>query len=178
MKLIGKLKEYLYTDTDIVLSIILPKKFYLQAQKIPQDKLLDIDIGVRTGQRTLRQNRALWALISEITAAENGGLKPREYVNDTYVQLIEEANINVEYWEGLEEMIDVLQGDDNKKPYRVVKVVEHRKSAKGVDTVLLACYKGTSRFNTKEMNDLIDITLDRGREHGIDLLVYEEDLRR
>ena len=61
--------------------------------------------------------------------------------------------------------------------FRVVEEVERRTSAKGKETVLYACYPGTSQFSKKEMADFIEVLIIRAYNEGLDILQYEDLLK-
>lgn len=109
--------------------------------------------------RTLRQNRYLWALIGEICKSENGSLRDEEEV---YCTLLQMAGAKYETVIIPETALEGFRGK-----WRDVKVVG-RQMVNHVPYVTLHAFYGSSTMNTREMNDLIDVTLSYAYELGID----------
>lgn len=170
MKLIGNFKETLYTDDDVILSFSVPKKYYPRLQKLPKDRLLTLEVDERTAQRSLRQNRALWALLSEIAYQENNR-KDKTLVDDLYKEMIVEANIHVSYMK-----VDIAALNILQSAFRVVDILETSEH-NGISYISCNLYKGSSNFDTKEMTDFIEVVLDRGSRYDINILYYEDELK-
>ena len=116
--------------------------------------------------KTNQQNRYLWKLISEITKA----LHDNDDMN-TYITLLERANVKYDYVMGLPEIEDKL-----KQSFRAVKITRYEEY-KGKKLAVYKCYLGVSKFEKKEMMELIDRTLDLAVECGIDIKNYERVLK-
>ncbi|WZU00642.1 recombination protein NinB [Erysipelothrix sp. D19-032] len=139
-------------------------------QKLPKDKLLTLVVDERTSQRSLRQNRALWALLSEIAYQENNR-KDKTLVDDLYKEMIVEANIHVSYMK-----VDIAKIRHIARCIQScghIRNVEHN----GISYISCNLYKGSSNFDTKEMTDFIEVVLERGSRYDINILYYEDELK-
>lgn len=112
------------------------------------------------GDRTLRQNRYLWALIGEIAKAENGDLRDEEEIYCTLLQMSGAKYETVYFPEASLEGIRSL--------VRHVKVLD-RQVVNHQAFVTARLFYGSSKMNTKEMNELIDTAQRYACELGIDL---------
>lgn len=121
----------------------------------------EIDIKVHRDKRTQAQNRYLWELIGQIAMKENGNKADAENI---YMQLLEQAGAKCEYLEMLEEAVDRFT---QLAQIRFAKIVE-RRIRNGMNTVMLKCFYGSSKMDTKEMGILIDKTIERAEADGID----------
>ncbi len=133
-----------------------------------KDEELSVEIKKYRSNRSLRQNALLWKLIHEIDRVENGR-NSEEGEMSIYCNLIKMAKVKTVFLETVEEAKSMLEDT-----FRVVKERERRESKKGTTTVLYECYIGTSKFDTKEMTDFIEITLDYASKIGVNLIGYEE----
>ena len=155
-----KFDRVLKDGAQSIISFIVPT---YQLTEIDKTKEFKLELTELKSKRSVFQNRKMWALIHEIAYHE--GLTD----NDVYCQIIEMANLRVEYLQVLPEAIDSL-----KKVFRVVKEVEERTSDKGKLMKVIQCYYGTSTFDTKEMSEFIDRLLDYASQIGIDVREYRE----
>ena len=110
--------------------------------------------------------------MNEIDKKENG-LASENGVNDIYMNLIKMARIEVEYWQGLEEMKKALQGGR----YRVVEIVEKRLNDNDVETCVFACYIGSSNFDKKQLSDFVETILHYAGRIGLEITYYSNGLR-
>jgi hypothetical protein len=124
------------------------------------DKVLTLDVKEEKSKRSLQQNRLFWELCDRLTEATTGKRR-QEDVDDMYISLLSSANAKAIYFEALPEAEENL-----KRYFRVVKKVDERES-KGVKTAVFKCYEGSSSFDTQQMNELIDLALDKLHELGI-----------
>lgn len=171
MKLIAKYLRHAFTQSgDIELTFSVGKSFNRAINQLNQERLLDVSINDKKSQRSLNQNAYLWALIHEIDLFENGRVS-KESEMELYKKLISLAHVKIEYWQGLEAMKPSLENF-----YRVIEVAERRSSDKA-DTVMLACFRGSSHFSKEEMIDFIDATLDYATKLGMDITYYEKELK-
>ena len=127
---------------------------------------IDIKASEHKSERSLAQNKMLWALCEKIAIATSG-VKWKDEVEECYCNLIESANIKSEFYVALPEAKQELE-----EQYRVVKEIGKRKivdprTNKETDGSLFVCYRGSSSFNTKQMTGLIDLALHRCSELGI-----------
>lgn len=124
-----------------------------------EDGVYNVTLKEKKEDRTLRQNRYLWALIGEICKKENGDLRNEEEV---YCTLLQMAGAKYETIIIPEEAVERFRG-----LYRDIKVigrqvVNHRSFA------VLHVFYGSSKMNTKEMNELLDTAIRYANELGID----------
>ncbi len=126
--------------------------------KLDRDKSYTVEIKELKNKRTLRQNAYMWKLIHEISKKWN--------VDDmeVYIQALEEANTKSEYVLGLETIESEL-----KKNFRAVKVVRPE-IYKGKKMIVYKCFIGSSKMNTKEMSELLEIILKWASQLGIPTL--------
>lgn len=73
---------------------------------------------------------------------------------ELYAKMLEKSGAKHEYLMGLPETIPELL-----KVFRAVRIVEYR-DYNGKQLALMKCFYGSSKMNTKEMNNLIDTILD------------------
>ena len=95
--------------------------------------------------RTLEQNNLLWAIISDIDKGLNA--IPTETGRwDIYTIGIEELGVEYEDYKLPRQSVDMV-----RKAFRKCRVIEEY----GND-VVLRCFVGSSKFNKKQMGELID----------------------
>lgn len=128
---------------------------------LDQEKRYEVDIKEYKSKRTLQQNSYLWALITEITKAQNGGIANQDNITVTYCNLLEKANAKFEF---------ILCSPDAikefKKRFRAIRI-NGTIIIKNVEYTQLQVFYGSSTMNTKEMSQLIDTTLDYAYEVGV-----------
>ena len=139
IKIYGKVKE------------IIPKLFELD-----QTKEYLMELKEPRSKRTLEQNKLLWVLIHKIAKETYND----EY--DVYCSLLERANALSDYVITAMNMQDTL-----RKSFRGVKFVRMQE-VNGKDCFVYKVYLGSSKMNTSEMNELIEITMQVCSELGID----------
>ncbi|QIK70865.1 hypothetical protein G7062_11410 [Erysipelothrix sp. HDW6C] len=169
MKLIGKLRDFFFTDKDIVVTFTIGRQYWKSLNKIDKERLLDISINDKKSQRTLEQNRMIWALIHEIDKHENGSTDKGSEM-ELYKNLIKNARIQIDYLQGLEQTKESLS-----KVYRVVEIIERRTTDKA-DTVVFGCYRGTSQFDKEEMSIFIEVVLSYAEQIGLGTTYYVDEL--
>lgn len=121
----------------------------------------ELDIKERRNNRTLAQNRYLWELIGQISMKENGNKADTEEI---YMQLLESAGAKCEFFEITEEAVNRFAKLADIKFLRIVQ----RRFRNGTHTVMCKCFYGSSKMDTKEMGILIDKTIERAEQDGID----------
>ena len=171
MKIIGKLRDYFFTDKNIIVQFEVPKHYLRSINRIDKERLLQIDIQDKKSQRTLQQNAYIWALMTEIDKKENR-YADKDSLMDLYKNLIKMARVRIDYLQGIPQALEMLQD-----AFRVVEVIESRTSEKGVETHLFACYRGTSQFSKEEMSDFVEVILQYAQNTGIEIAFYERELR-
>lgn len=130
---------------------------------------LELTLELKAGKdRTLSQNSLLWAIIGEIDRKQNGR-RSEDGSTTIYCQLIKMARIKPEYMLALEEALPSL-----KKAFRVV-LERGKRTLNGKEMTVFECFLGSSDFDTKEMSDLIETTLDFAEKTGIDTAYYRDE---
>lgn len=139
MKTAGRVKEII---TDLL--------------KLDMDKFYVCEIKEPKSKRSLEQNRLLWKLI-HLIAKET-------YQDDfeVYCAVLERADALSDYVITAVDMADAL-----RKAFRGVKFIRMQE-VNGKDCFVFKVYLGSSKMNTAEMNELIEITMQVASELGID----------
>lgn len=169
MKLKGKLKNISYNKFGKPL-ITLELERYLDVNRIndlPEEELLNINLSNAKDSRTLRQNNLLWAIISDIDKKING--IPSEVTRwELYIQGIEEVGAEFEDVIIPRKSLKIFKG-----AFRAYKVLQEQG-----DKILLRCFIGSSKFDTKQMGDLIDYFIKKASELGITIVDYRLEYAR
>jgi hypothetical protein len=105
----------------------------------------------------------LWGIITNISDQVNNSHREEDLLN-IYSTLLQRANIKREYIRTLPQAKHIL--DDSFRA--VLEVPNSRRIENGKETVGYWVYYGSSKFNTKEMTELIEIALDLASELGVD----------
>ena len=124
------------------------------------EKKLEVETKIHKSQRSLEQNRLLWALLGKMANALSGN-KRKVSTEECYCVMLEEANVSYDYLLALPEAESLL-----KKTFRVVRKVDER-IVNGKKLNMYQYFIGSSKFNTQEMTELIEATLDKLAELGI-----------
>lgn len=112
-------------------------------------------------KRTLNQNALLWALLTEYANGLNGGRTGGITPEELYYRMISKYG-TAEFILALDEAESTL-----KKTFRVVKRIDKRTVGEK-ELTIFKCYCGSSKYDTKEMANLIDGVLDELAQAGID----------
>ena len=139
MKTAGKIKDII---TDLLKLDM--EKFYICEIKEPKSK------------RSLEQNKLLWKLIHRIAK------ETYQNDDDVYCAVLERADALSDYVITATDMGEAL-----RKTFRGVKFVRMQE-VNGKDCYIFKVYLGSSKMNTSEMNELIEITMQVCAELGID----------
>ena len=139
MKTAGKIKEII---TDLL--------------KLDMDKTYICEIKEPKSQRSLEQNRLLWKLIHLIAK------ETYQDDMDVYCAMLERADALSDYVITAMDMQDTL-----RKSFRGVKFIRMQE-VNGKDCFVYKVYLGSSKMNTAEMTELIEITMQVCGELGID----------
>ena len=113
---------------------------------IETEKFYNLTLKQYKNSRSLEQNALMWELITQIANATQGSDKW-----DIYVSGLEQANAEYEYLACLPETEDSL-----KRVFRAIKPVGVMPTPKGKQMTVYKCYTGSSKYNSKEMTDLIN----------------------
>lgn len=129
-----------------------------------KDKEVSATLKEFKTSRSIEQNEMLWGIISNISQEVNGSRREQDLMT-IYRDVLLRANVKREYIRTLDEARSILE-----QHFRaVMEVPNSRKIENGKETVGFWVYYGSSKFNTKEMTDLIDTALDMAHEIGIEL---------
>lgn len=139
MKTAGKIKEII---TDLL--------------KLDMEKTYICEIKEPKSKRSLEQNKLLWKLIHKIAK--------ETYQDDmtVYCAVLERADALSDYVITALDMEEAL-----RKSFRGVKFIRMQE-VNGKDCFVYKVFLGSSKMNTKEMTELIDITMQVCGELGID----------
>lgn len=116
---------------------------------------LEIEVKPYKSKRSLEQNRLLWALLEKMAKAVSG-------VNSTitreecYCTMLEEAGIKYDYLLALPETEKEL-----RKSFRALRNMGIKREVNGKTLTMYQYFIGSSKFNTKEMTDLIEAVLNK-----------------
>lgn len=134
---------------------------------LEKDEKLKIKISRQGSHRTLYQNNLMWGIIAEIDRVENG-IPSEDGRWDIYTLGIE--NMGIEYEDYLipKEALKAI-----RKGFRATRVVEEYE-----DKYQVRCFIGSSRFNKKQMGELIDYFLRYAQELEIPLIDYRAEYNR
>lgn len=117
-----------------------------ELDKLEKDKQYQVEIKEPRSKRSLEQNRLLWKLIHKI-AKETG-----QTDNEVYCTALERADALSDY------VITAYDIEDSlRKSFRGVQFVRMQE-VNDKDCYIYKVYIGSSKMNTKEMNELLEIT--------------------
>ena len=139
MKTVGKIKDII---TDLL--------------KLDMDKIYVCEIKEHKSKRSLEQNKLLWKLIHRIAK------ETYQDDIDVYCAVLERADALSDYVITATDMCDAL-----RKTFRGVRFMRMQE-VNGKDCFVFKVYLGSSKMNTAEMTELIDITMQVCSELGID----------
>ena len=128
-----------------------------------KDKKVKAILKEAKSNRSIEQNEMLWGIIRQISDKVNHSHREEDLIN-IYSTLLQRANIKREYVRVLPKAVHIL-----KDSFRaVMEVPNSKRTENGKETVGYWVYYGSSKFNTKEMSELIELALDLATEVGID----------
>lgn len=134
---------------------------------LDSDKDYKLEITEIKSKRSLRQNALMWTVIHKI--ATKIGMTDDE----VYCNIIEMANLKAVYLQTVPmAKVDLL------KVFRVVQEAEThiRTSENGIETQVYKCYYGTSKYDTSEMNEIIEQTLAYAHKCEVDVREFENTI--
>ena len=116
---------------------------------------------LRKNKRTIEQNALMWRLLTIYADAINGGRKGGTTPEEIYMKMLSKYGV-AEFLMVLPEAEPTL-----KDVFRVVVKVDTR-LYNGVEMNIYKCYYGSSKYDTKEMSELIEGIFDELAMIGID----------
>ena len=137
------------------------KEIIPELLKLDMDKVFTVEIKEPKSKRSLEQNKMLWQLIHSI--AKNQHQDDME----VYCALLERADALSDYIITAYDMEDEL-----RKCFRGVRFIR-KQEVNGKECNIYKVYIGSSKMNTKEMTELLDITLQMCAELGIPTEMYD-----
>lgn len=132
----------------------------LGAKKGKIETKLDVDIKPYKSKRSIEQNAALWWILGKLAEGMSGS-KNKVSTEEAYCIMLEQANIEYDYMLALPEAEPML-----RKTFRVIRKRDERE-VNGKKLNMYQYFIGSSKFNTKQMYDLITDTLAMLDELGI-----------
>lgn len=151
MKVIGEVKtigDSIMIHADNLLENLEDGKYTVELKKYRKGRSLD-------------QNAYFWKLVGEIAKKEDGDLRNKDAL---YLHLLKMAGAKYEVLYLQEEALNSLLEFDVIKNCSIV----NRKVINNVSMVTAYVFYGSSRFDTKEMSDLIDTALRYASEVGVE----------
>lgn len=139
------------------------KELIPKLMEYDMDKVYEIHIKEPRNQRTLRQNKMLWKLIHAIAKATGHD------DNEIYCSLLEKADALSDYIITATEMEDAL-----RKAFRGVMFMRTQE-VNNKECYVYKVYLGSSKMNTKEMTELLDMAIRIATEYGVNYDYYEVD---
>ena len=123
--------------------------------KLEMDKLYICEVKAPKSKRSLQQNKLLWKLIHSIAKTT--------YQDDmeVYCAILERADALSDYVITATDMETAL-----RKSFRGVKFIRMQE-VNGKECYVYKVYIGSSKMDTKEMTELLDITLQICGELGV-----------
>lgn len=132
------------------------KDIITELLKLDMDKTYICEIKEPKSKRSLEQNKLLWSLIHRIAK------ETYQDDMDVYCAVLERADALSDYVITAVDMQDTL-----RKSFRGVKFIRMQE-VNGKDCYVFKVYLGSSKMNTAEMTELIEITMQVASELGID----------
>lgn len=132
------------------------KEIINELLKLDMDKFYICEIKEPKSKRSLEQNKLLWKLIHRIAK------ETYQDDMDVYCGVLERADALSDYVITAVDMEEAL-----RKSFRGVKFIRMQE-VNGKECFVYKVYLGSSKMDTKEMNELIEITMQVCSEYGID----------
>lgn len=131
-------------------------------QEISHIEKYEITIKQHKESRSIKQNKLLWAIIERISDEVNGSHREDDIWN-VYKELLRRANVKYEIVAAERKAKVILE-----QHFRYVEELPNSMvTEKGKTLIAFRCYIGSSKFNTKEMTELIEAVKDYAAEYGI-----------
>ncbi len=123
------------------------KEIATKIMKLDLNKIYIVEINEQKSHRTLKQNKMLWKIIHLIAKQQ------KQSDMEIYCTLLERADAKSDYILAKAETEDSL-----RKIFRGVKFIRQQE----IDNEIFNVYKvflGSSKMTSKEMNELLEITI-------------------
>ena len=132
-----------------------------QLLKLDADKLYVCEVKEPKSKRSLQQNKMLWQIIHSIAKEQHQGDM------EVYCALLERADALSDSIITAYEMEDEL-----RKCFRGVRFIR-KQEVNGKECNIYKVYIGSSKMDTKEMTELLDIAIQLCAELGIQMELYD-----
>ena len=169
MKLVIDKIQKLYSDNGIVINLTIPKEFTRYAEMSLaelKDKKLTVELKEYRNARSLTQNAYLWELLTELSIAYSGS-KEKRVVEAIYCSMLEEAQAEYTYIKAIPAVEDSL-----RKSFRAIRKMGEREdtnpNGQKVKVNIYQVFTGSSKYDTKQMNILIETVQHKLTELGVD----------
>jgi len=137
--------------------------------------MLDVTVKAHKENRSTRQNSMLWALITKISDNVNASHREEDTFK-VYCDLLVKANVEYVFLAVEAKARPLLE-----KQFRVVQEIPSQvQTTKGRTLQGYKCFIGSSKFNSKEMTELIELALDMAHEVGVvdsEILAIESEYK-
>jgi len=153
-------------ETEITLTIRDSYKHLIK--DLNKDELYSIVITKARDKRTEQQNKYMWALIGEIDKARNGERSNDDY--DIYLEALVRAGAKFTHLLVEPQAVPML-----RERFRAIQLARRIQVGEKIFCDY-KCYDGSSKFDTKEMHDLIETILDMASECGLDIVYWKDVL--
>ena len=137
------------------------KEIIPELLKLDMDKLFVVEVKEPKSKRSLEQNKMLWQLIHSIAK------KQHQDDMEVYCALLERADALSDYIITAYDM-----EDDLRKCFRGVRFIR-KQEVNGKECNIYKVYIGSSKMDTKEMTELLEITLQVCAELGIPTMEFD-----
>ena len=128
---------------------------------LDETKNYAVDIKEKKPKRSEEQNRLFWELVGQICLKQDGD---RRHEKELYIQLLKMSGAKYRTLLCLNEAVSDIENADGIRGVDILK----RNGKYSVINV----YFGSSKFDTAEMAQLIDTTLNYAYEVGVDDMNY------
>jgi len=170
----SRASKYINEDGDYVVSFVVKGTDKMgvnlafeeqKAEKNKIEKLLEVDMKPYKSKRSIEQNAALWFLFTKLAEGVSGS-KDKTSVEEMYCTMLEEANVESEFILAPKEIEESLRKSFRAIREKGTRIIED-KNGESKEMTVFQCFIGSSKYNTKQMYDLITRTLLRLDEEGI-----------
>lgn len=148
-------------NVELVLSVATESKYNVKGilDRLKENSFT-ATFNKRRKKRTLDQNALMWRLLTIYANALNGGRSGGIAPEELYMRMVAKYGV-AEFLMALPEAEGTL-----KETFRVVQKVDTR-DYNGVEMCIFKCYFGSSKYDTKEMTNLIEGIFDELAEIGV-----------
>lgn len=150
-------------DNKIAVSFIAKDNYAVNlfVNELQDHDLIELTAKAHKESRSVLQNRMLWGVIGKISEVLNGE-SSHDSTMKIYAEILVKANVKYEFMLVMEKAKHILDSQ-----FRAVIDMHQSREVNGVTLKMYKVFIGSSKFNTKEMTDLIDLTLAYANEVGV-----------